>query len=57
MAEYKAKRNTQPLRLDYGTVTVQGSNCTPAGVQSAVRAQLANRGWELLSILSVRQSG
>ena len=56
VAEYKAKRDN-PLRLDYGTVTVQGNNCTASGVQSAVRAQLASQGWTLLSILSVRQSG
>lgn len=56
IAEYKAKRDN-PLRLDYGTVTVAGSNCTKAGVQSAVRAQLAAQGWTLLSILSVQESG
>lgn len=56
VAEYKAKRDN-PLRLDYGTVTVSGNNCTKAGVRSAVSSQLAGRGWTLLSILSVRQSG
>lgn len=56
VAEYKAKRDN-PLRLDYGTVTVSGSNCTAAAVRSEVAAQLASRGWTLLSILSVRQSG
>jgi uncharacterized membrane protein len=56
VAEYKAKRDN-PLKLKYGTVTVAGSNCTAAGVQSAVSAQLAAQGWILLSILSVSQSG
>ncbi len=56
VAEYKAKRDN-PLRLDYGTVTVAGSNCTASAVRGAVAAQLASRGWILLSILSVRESG
>lgn len=56
VAEYKAKRDN-PLRLDYGTVTVSGSDCTASAVRSQVAAQLASRGWTLLSILSVRQSG
>ena len=56
IAEYKAKRDN-PLRLDYGTVTVSGNDCTASAVQAAVEAQLASRGWTLLSILSVRQSG
>ena len=53
VAEYKAKRDN-PLRLDYGTVTVPGDDCTVSAVQSAVKAELAARGWTLLSILSVR---
>ncbi len=56
VAEYKAKRDN-PLRLDYGTVMVSGSNCTASAVRSQVRAQLAAQGWTLLSILSVRESG
>lgn len=56
VAEYKAKRDN-PLRLDHGTITVQGNNCTASGVQSAVKAELASKGWTLLSILSVKQSG
>ncbi len=56
VAEYKAKRDN-PLRLDYGTLTVSGSNCTAGAVRAQVAAQLAARGWILLSILSVRQSG
>ena len=56
VAEYKAKRDN-PLRLDHGTVTVQSSTCTVAAVQSQVRSQLASRGWTLLSILSVKESG
>lgn len=56
VAEYKAKQDN-PLRLDHGTITVQAASCTPAGVQAAVAAQLQARGWILLSILSVRESG
>ncbi len=56
VAEYKAKRD-KPLRLDHGTVTVQSNTCTKAGVESQVRSQLASRGWTLLTILSVRESG
>jgi hypothetical protein len=56
VAEYKAKRDN-PLRLDYGTVTVAGSTCTAEAVYGAVQAQLADRGWTLLSILSVRSNG
>ena len=56
VAEYKAKQDN-PLRLDHGTVTVQGNDCTKSGVEAAVRDALASRGWILLSILSVRQSG
>ena len=56
VAEYKAKRDN-PLRLDHGTMVVQASSCTVSGVTAAVRSQLASRGWTLLSILSVRESG
>lgn len=56
VAEYKAKRDN-PLRLDYGTIVVPGSTCTASAVQAAVQAELAQRGWTLLSILSVQQSG
>lgn len=54
VVEYKAKRDN-PLRLDYGTVTVPGDDCSPARVEAAARAQLAVQGWTLLSIVSVRQ--
>lgn len=56
IAEYKAKRDN-PLRLDYGTVTVPGNDCTVSAVRAAVSAQLAARGWTLLNILSVRSDG
>ena len=56
VAEYKAKRDN-PLRLDHGTVTVQSNTCTADAVREQVRSQLAARGWTLLSILSVTQSG
>jgi len=55
-AEYKAKRDN-PLRLDYGTVSVPDSACTKAAATPIVRSQLAQRGWTLLSILSVRSGG
>jgi len=55
VAEYKAKRGN-PLELDYGTIVVSGSTCTASAVRDEVQAQLAQRGWTLLSILSVRQS-
>jgi len=54
--EYKAKQDN-PLRLDHGTVTVPGDTCTASAVRSSVQAQLASRGWTLLSILSVRKTG
>ena len=56
IVEYKAKMD-DPLRLDQGTLTVNASTCTPAGVEGQVRAQLASQGWTLLSIVSVRESG
>ncbi len=56
VVEYKAKRDN-PLRLDHGTITVAGDDCSAGAVQGAVKAQLASEGWILLSILSVRQSG
>ena len=56
VAEYKAKRDT-PLRLEYGTMSVPDSACTKAGARSIVAAQLAQRGWKLLSIVSVRSGG
>ncbi len=55
VAEYKAKRDN-PLELDYGTIVVSGSTCTASAVRASVKAQLAHRGWTLLSILSVQQS-
>lgn len=55
-AEYKAKKD-KPLRLDYGTVTVPDSACTIEAATPIVKAQLAQKGWTLLSILSVSSSG
>ncbi len=56
LVEYKAKQDN-PLRLEHGTVTVPDSACTKAAAAPIVQAQLAQRGWTLLSILSVRSGG
>jgi len=56
VAEYKAKRDN-PLRLDYGTVTIPDDACTVAAAQAIVSEQLAQRGWTLLSIVSVKKDG
>lgn len=54
--EYKAKRDN-PLRLEFGVTTVPDSACTKAAARSIVAAQLAQRGWQLLNIVSVRSGG
>ena len=56
LAEYKAKRD-KPLKLEYGTMTVPDTACTVAAAESIVRQTLAQRGWTLLNILSVKNSG
>jgi hypothetical protein len=56
LAEYKAKRDN-PLKLEYGTMTVSDTACTVATAESIVRETLAQRGWKLLSIISVKNSG
>ncbi len=56
VAEYKAKRDN-PLCLDYGTVMVPDSTCTIAAATPIVAAELAQRGWTLLSVLSVSSGG
>ncbi len=53
LVEYKAKQDN-PLRLEYGTTTVPDSACTATAAQPIVAAQLAQRGWTLLNIVSVR---
>lgn len=53
---YKAKRDN-PLRLEYGTTSVPDSACTAAAAQPIVAEQLAQRGWTLLSIVSVSSGG
>lgn len=53
-AEYKAKQDN-PLKLDYGTVTVSGP-CTVAAARSKVAAQLSARGWTLLKVISVSEN-
>ena len=52
-ADYKAKQDN-PLRLEHGTIMVPDSACTVTAAQPIVAAQLAQRGWTLLNIVSVR---
>lgn len=52
VVEYKAKQDN-PLRLEFGTTTVPDNACTKAAAQPIVSEQLAQRGWTLLSIVSV----
>jgi len=54
LAEYKAKRDN-PLRLDYGIRTVPDSACTPSGARAYLAPRLADEGWTLLNIVSVRK--
>ena len=55
-AEYKAKQDN-PLRLEHGTMSVPDSACTKAAATPIVAEQLAQRGWTLLSVISVRSGG
>jgi len=52
VVQYKAKQDN-PLRLDYGTTVVPDSACTKAAATPIVADELAQRGWTLLSIVSV----
>lgn len=49
--EYKAKQDN-PLRLEHEKIKVDGP-CTVDAVTDSVEAQLAERGWTLLKIVSV----
>ncbi len=53
--EYKAKRDN-PLRLDYGVVEIPDSACRPRAARAYVREMLAEKGWTLLKILSVKRA-
>lgn len=50
--EYKAKKD-DPLRLEQSTMTVPDTACTEEAAAPIVAAELAKRGWILLSIVSV----
>lgn len=49
VVEYKAKRDA-PLKLTYGTLTLPSCQ----GAEAQARAILADQGWILLKILSVK---
>jgi len=50
--EYKAKQDN-PLRLTVGTLRV--TSCDPSKAAAEVRAHLAQQGWTLLKVLSVKE--
>lgn len=55
--DYKAKRDN-PLKLDFGTVTLPESACGSKGDAAAVLApMLAQEGWTLLAIVSIVPKG
>lgn len=54
--EYKAKQDAtqnDPLRLTVGTLRV--TSCDPSKAAAEVRAHLAQQGWTLLKVLSVKE--
>lgn len=54
--EYKAKRDatqSEPLRLTVDTMEV--TSCDPSKAAAEVRARLAQDGWTLLKVLSVKE--
>ncbi|MGI3170177.1 hypothetical protein ACRARG_13585 [Pseudooceanicola sp. C21-150M6] len=51
VAEFKAKQDN-PLRLHYGSQQV--SSCDPAAAAQELRAILAQKGWTLLKIVSLK---
>ena len=55
-ATYKAKRQgAAGLQLDYGTMQLSGAACTStAAARAAVNARLAQNGWQLLRLVSVK---
>jgi hypothetical protein len=55
--DYKAKRDN-PLKLDFGTVTLPESACGSKGDAAAALApMLAEKGWTLLAIVSIVPKG
>ncbi|GGE36436.1 hypothetical protein GCM10011360_25250 [Primorskyibacter flagellatus] len=50
-AEYKAKQDN-PLRLQHGEMQV--SSCDPSAAAAEVQARLAQQGWILLKIVSLK---
>lgn len=51
-ADYKAKRD-DPLRLHYGTIELNGKNCTKAAAERQIPKRIASDGWTLLTVLGV----
>ena len=50
-ADYKAKQDN-PLRLQHGEMQV--SSCDPSAAAAEVQARLAQQGWILLKIVSLK---
>ncbi|GAB4389258.1 hypothetical protein [Albidovulum sp.] len=51
---FKAKRDN-PLKLQFGTMTVAGDACgSAAAAAGAIAPQLAAQGWTLLTIVSIK---
>lgn len=51
-ADYKAKRDA-PLRLQYGVALLPPDACDKQSAARALRPRLAERGWKLLSVVSI----
>ncbi len=55
--QYKAKRDN-PLKLDFGTASLPDEACASESAAAAALAQrLAEKGWTLLSIVSIVPKG
>ena len=48
-ADYKA-RQTDPLRLHYGTIELRGE-CDPQASEEEIAARIASEGWQLLEVV------
>jgi len=56
VVEYKAKR-ANPTEYKHALTTVPANACDNASAASAVQAQIASSGWQLLAIVSVNPNG
>ncbi len=55
--QYKAKRDN-PLKLDFGTASLPDEACaSEAAAAAALAPRLAEKGWTLLSIVSIVPGG